>query len=103
MTMLSSTLQPLMRQPRSIEVYRADLGVDDLRVSADDQGAREHAVHDSRASFDDHRLVDAATSRPSSPSQRGAEGREDPAVCVEHVVHFSGVDPVAVHDLGVDA
>ena len=31
------------------------------------------------------------------------EGREDHAVGVQHVVHLAGVDPVAVHDLGVDA
>ena len=52
--------------------------------------------------FDDDGVVDARLLVDDAVAA-WAHRAEHHAVGVQHVVHLAGVDPVAVHDLGVDA
>ncbi len=80
---------------------RADVGVDDLRVLADDCRPVNRAVDHARSGLQD----DAALERRAldrGALRAGFEVIEDEPVRFEQVVELTGVDPTLAHDLGAD-
>src|SRR5262245_29470539 len=75
-----------------------DIGVDDFRTSADDDGTAYHRVLDDGAGFDDHLALDSRLDIDGAidaPLNRV----ENQPIRFEHVLEFAGILPPAVDDV----